>query len=236
MKKRYEIIAVRHGQSQWNLENRFTGWANVPLSENGMREAKSAGKLLCALGYDFDLVHTSLLKRAIKTSWIILEELGLEALEEKKFWRLNERHYGGLSGKDKNEARKEFGEEQVHIWRRSYDTPPPENKDWQEEIAQISPLRNHYDDCNLELALRGESLKDTFLRVVPYFENHLKVDIVSKKRVLISAHGNSLRALIKYLCEISDEKITELEIPTGVPISISLDPETMKASEYQFLN
>jgi 2,3-bisphosphoglycerate-dependent phosphoglycerate mutase len=213
------LVLIRHGQSAWNLENRFTGWWDVDLTPQGEEEARLAGELLGARGYDFDLCFTSFQTRAIKTLNIALEAMGRLWLPVEKHWRLNERHYGGLTGLNKAEMIAKAGEEQVHIWRRSFDVPPP-------LIEAGSPfdLANDRRYAGVEVP-RTESLKDTIARVLPYWEQKIAPALKRGERVLISAHGNSLRALVKHLSGIRDEEIASLEIPTGQPIVYELDDE-----------
>jgi 2,3-bisphosphoglycerate-dependent phosphoglycerate mutase len=220
------LVLVRHGQSAWNLENRFTGWWDVDLTEQGEREARAAGALMKERGIDFDLCFTSFQTRAIKTLHLALEEMGRLWLPEEKDWRLNERHYGGLTGLDKNETRARHGDEQVHIWRRSFDIPPPlpeEGSPW---------------DLGKDARYKGvpipqtESLKDTIARVLPYWEARIVPELKAGKRVLISAHGNSLRALVKHLSRIPEDEIASLEIPTGQPIVYELDEGLDEVERY----
>lgn len=214
-----KLILCRHGQSIWNAKNLFTGWADVNLSEQGRNEAITSGKKIKDQGIEIDIVYTSLLKRAIKTTYHLLNESDQLFIPIIKSWRLNERHYGGLQGLNKNDAREEFGEDQVHIWRRSYDTPPPK---------QNKEQRNSYlNDRKYELLDRrvmpeSESLKDTLVRVIPYWNDQISQQLLDDKTVLVSAHGNSLRALIKYLEDISDEAIVNYEIKTGAPLIYEL--------------
>ncbi len=220
MEAKYKLVLVRHGQSTWNLENRFTGWTDVGLTEQGIAEAHSAGQILREQGYTFDIAYTSVLRRAIKTLWIILEEMGLEWIPVVRAWQLNERHYGALQGLNKAEMAVKFGEEQVKLWRRSYDVPPPA-LDWDDERHPRFDRR--YADLTPEQLPATESLKITLERVLPYWNSTLVPTIQSGKRVLIVAHGNSLRALVKHLDNISDQEITELNIPTGIPLVYELD-------------
>lgn len=212
-----KLVLIRHGQSQWNLENRFTGWVDVELTETGIKEAHRAAQLLKAAQISFDRIYISQLKRAINTAEIILTDLQLEKLPIIKDWRLNERHYGALQGKNKQETASEFGEEQVHIWRRSFNTPPP----------LLATADNSH-------GVRGESLEMTCQRVLPYWNEIIAKD-VKEKNILIVAHGNSLRALMKHLFKISEEKIPELELPTGVPILCQLDDQ-LQGIDYQFMS
>lgn len=226
---KYKLVLVRHGQSVWNLENRFTGWTDVDLTAQGMDEARNAGKLLKEGGYDFDLAYTSVLKRAIKTLNIIQEEMGLEWIPVIRAWQLNERHYGALQGLNKAEMAAKFGEEQVKIWRRSYDVPPPA-LDWDDERHPRFDRR--YAGLKPEQLPATESLKITLERVLPYWHSDIAPSILSGKRVLIAAHGNSLRALVKYLDNISDAEITELNIPTGIPLVYELDADLKPVKSY----
>jgi 2,3-bisphosphoglycerate-dependent phosphoglycerate mutase len=216
----HQLVLLRHGESQWNRENRFTGWRDVPLSEKGQVEALVAGKRLREKGMQFDVAYTSVLKRAIKTLWITLEELDLMWIPVIRDWHLNERHYGALTGLDKSETAARHGEEQVLVWRRSYDIPPPayaaddpENPARDRRYARLAP----------EQIPRSESLKDTVARVVPYWEKELAPRVRSGERLIIAAHGNSLRALVKHLDSIADDKIVSLNIPTGIPLVYELD-------------
>jgi len=220
------LVLIRHGQSAWNLENRFTGWWDVGLTEQGEEEARLAGELLGARGYDFDLCFTSVQTRAIKTLNIALEVMGRLWLPVEKHWRLNERHYGGLTGLNKAEMIAKAGEEQVHIWRRSFDVPPP-------LLEPGSPydLANDRRYAGVEVP-RTESLKDTIARVLLYWEASIAPALKRGERVLISAHGNSLRALVKHLSGIPDEEIASLEIPTGQPIVYELDDQLNEVERY----
>jgi 2,3-bisphosphoglycerate-dependent phosphoglycerate mutase len=220
------LVLVRHGQSAWNLENRFTGWWDVDLTAQGEAEAKAAGELLAAKGLDFDLCFTSVQTRAIRTLHIALRAMGRLWLPEEKHWRLNERHYGGLTGLDKAETAARHGDEQVHIWRRSFDTPPP-------DMAAGGPYDLAGDRRYAGIAIpRTESLKDTIARVLPYWEERIAPALKSGQRVLIAAHGNSLRALVKHLSHIPDDEITGLEIPTGQPIVYELDDGLAEIERY----
>jgi len=227
----YKLVLARHGQSTWNLENRFTGWTDVGLTEQGMAEAHEAGRLLREEGYTFDVAYTSVLKRAIKTLWIVLEEMGLEWIPVYRAWQLNERHYGDLQGLNKAEMAAKFGDEQVHIWRRSYDVPPPALELVDERHPKYDP---RYADLTPEQVPATESLKITLERVLPYWHSTLAPAIKSGQRVLVAAHGNSLRAVVKYLDNISDEEITGLNIPTGVPLVYELD-EDLKPIKHYYL-
>jgi len=223
-----KLVLLRHGESQWNRENRFTGWTDVDLSEAGIAEARAGGRQLKAEGYAFDIAYTSVLKRAIRTLWIALDELGQMWLPEVKDWRLNERHYGDLQGLNKAEMAAKFGEQQVLVWRRSYDTPPPALKADDPRYEGQDP---RYAGVKVP---RTECLKDTVARVVPYWESTIAPSIRSGQRVLIAAHGNSLRALVKYLDNISDEKIVQQNIPTGMPLVYELD-EQLKPLKHYYL-
>jgi 2,3-bisphosphoglycerate-dependent phosphoglycerate mutase len=223
------LVLIRHGQSAWNLENRFTGWWDVDVTEKGAEEARAAGLLMKEKGLDFDLCFTSLQTRAIKTLHLALEEMGRLWLPVEKDWRLNERHYGGLTGLDKAETAAKHGEEQVRIWRRSFDIPPP-------PIEPGSAYDLSGDRRYAGIAVPStESLKDTIARVLPYWEARIAPALRDGQRVLISAHGNSLRALVKHLSGISDEEIASLEIPTGQPIVYDLD-ESLAATDRYYLS
>jgi 2,3-bisphosphoglycerate-dependent phosphoglycerate mutase len=223
------LVLIRHGQSAWNLENRFTGWWDVDITEKGAGEALLAGELMAAKGLDFDLCFTSVQTRAIKTLDIALEAMGRLWLPVEKHWRLNERHYGGLTGLDKAETAAKHGDEQVRIWRRSFDVPPP-------PLEPGSPydLSSDRRYAGVEVP-RTESLKDTIARVLPYWERRIAPALRDGQRVLISAHGNSLRALVKHLSNIPDEEITGLEIPTGQPMVYELD-ERLEAVDRYYLS
>lgn len=218
----YQLVLLRHGQSQWNLENRFTGWVDVDLSEKGIEEARAAGKLLKEAGMMFDVTYTSVLKRAIRTLWLATEELDALWLPQHRAWELNERHYGALQGLDKKESVREFGEAQVHQWRRGYAIRPPAMNDDQAKTQELDP---RYAEARKMLGAvpRCESLDDTLKRVLPFWKQTLAPQIQAGKRVLIAAHGNSLRALVKHLDGVSDEAISELNIPTAVPLVYHLD-------------
>ncbi len=225
----HKLVFVRHGQSIWNLENRFTGWTDVGLSEQGIEEARSGAALLKEGGYTFDLAFTSVLKRAIKTLWIILEEMDLMWIPIYNSWRLNERHYGALQGLNKMEMVERYGPEQVHIWRRSYDVPPPPLDPSDERFPGRDP---RYATLAPHELPRTESLKDTLARTLPYWHETIAPAIRSGKRVLVVAHGNSIRALVKYLDNVSDQEITELNIPTGIPLVYELDDELKPIRHY----
>ncbi len=225
----YKMVLLRHGQSTWNLENRFTGWTDVGLTELGAQEALTSGQLLRDNGFTFDVAYTSVLKRAIKTLWIVMEAMELEWIPVYRSWRLNERHYGALQGLNKAEMAEKFGEAQVKIWRRSYDVPPPplewddpRHPHFDRRYAGLSP--NELPNC--------ESLKDTVARMLPYWHSTLAPAVKSGQRVLIAAHGNSLRALVKYLDNISDQEIPELNIPTGIPLVYELDSDLKSITHY----
>lgn len=220
------LVLIRHGQSTWNLENRFTGWWDVDMTAKGEAEAKAAGELMAAKGLDFDQTFVSLQTRAIKTLNIALEAMGRLWLPVEKDWRLNERHYGGLTGLDKAETAAKHGDAQVHIWRRSFDVPPPVLDDGSE--FDLSKDRR-YDGIAIP---RTESLKDTIARVLPYWDERIAPSLKDGQRILISAHGNSLRALVKHLSNIPDDEITSLEIPTGQPIVYELDADLNATDRY----
>ena len=223
------LVLIRHGQSAWNLENRFTGWWDVDVTEKGAAEARAAGELMAAKGLDFDQTFTSLQTRAIKTLNLALEAMGRLWLPVEKDWRLNERHYGGLTGLDKAQTAEKHGDEQVHIWRRSFDVPPP-------PIEAGSEFDLSGDRRYAGIAVPAtESLKDTIARVLPYWEGRIAPALKDGQRVLISAHGNSLRALVKHLSGISDDESTGLEIPTGQPIVYELDAG-LNATDRYYLN
>jgi|SRR5688572_6252068 len=219
------LVLLRHGQSTWNQENRFTGWTDVPLSELGVEEARAAGRILRSEGYVFDFAFTSLLKRAIKTLWIALEEMDRMWIPIHNTWLLSERHYGVLQGLNKKETVARHGEEQVQIWRRSYATPPEPLKIDDERAPHRDPRYASIDPASLPLT---ESLKDTVARVLPYWESTIAPMVRSGQRVLIASHGNSLRALVKKLDNISDEKIAEVNIPTGIPLVYHLSDDDLK--------
>jgi len=227
----YKLVLIRHGESIWNLENRFTGWTDIDLTPTGVSQAISAGQLLKAEGYDFDLAYTSVLKRAIHTLSYCLDALDRTWLPVVKSWQLNERHYGGLQGLNKAEMAKQFGDEQVLLWRRSYDTPPP-------ALADDDPRSERHDPRYAQLRADQipltECLKDTVARVVPFWTESIAPAILSGKRVLLSAHGNSIRALVKYLDNISDQDIVSLNIPNGVPLVYELDAQ-LKPIRHYFL-
>jgi len=227
----YKLVLIRHGESEWNKENRFTGWTDVDLSEKGLLEAKEAGALLKKEGYSFDVAYNSVLKRAIKTLNLVLEEMNLLWIPVIKSWRLNERHYGALQGLDKAETAAKHGDAQVKIWRRAYDIAPPA-LDIQDERHPAKDDR--YKDIPSKDLPATECLKDTVARVLPFWNSDIAPAIKSGKKVLIAAHGNSLRALIKYLDSIGDDEIVELNIPTGTPLVYELD-ESLKPIKHYYL-
>ena len=227
----YKLVLIRHGESIWNLENRFTGWTDIDLTPTGVSQAISAGQLLKAEGYDFDLAYTSVLKRAIHTLSYCLDALDRTWLPVVKSWQLNERHYGGLQGLNKAEMAKQFGDEQVLLWRRSYDTPPPALADDDARSERHDP---RYAQLRADQIPLTECLKDTVARVVPFWTESIAPAILSGKRVLLSAHGNSIRALVKYLDNISDHDIVSLNIPNGVPLVYELDAQ-LKPIRHYFL-
>ena len=227
----HKLVLIRHGQSQWNLENRFTGWVDVDLSPRGIEEAQRAGQSLADGGYQFDIALTSLLKRSIHTLWIVLRELDQVWLPVEKDWRLNERHYGALQGLNKAEMTQLHGAEQVHRWRRGYAVRPPQMEAKDTEVLRADPKYQI-----IKSVPTTESLADTFERVVDYWETVVRPLILSNKRVLISAHGNSLRALVKYLDNVSDEEITSLNIPTGIPLVYRLDDQLKPVEHFYLAN
>lgn len=225
----YKLVLVRHGQSTWNLENRFTGWTDVGLTDQGRAEAHAAGKLLLEGGYSFDIAYTSVLRRAILTLWIVLEDMQLEWIPVVNAWQLNERHYGALQGLNKAEMAVKFGEAQVKLWRRSYDVPPPALELSDERHPRFDP---RYAELTPEQLPATESLKITLERVLPYWHSTLAPMIKTGRRVLIAAHGNSMRALVKYLDNVSDKEIPELNIPTGIPLVYELDDDLKPIKHY----
>ena len=242
----HKLVLIRHGESEWNKENRFTGWKDVDLSDKGKEEAHAAGKLLKAEGFTFDLAYTSVLKRAIRTLWIILDEMDLMWIPETKSWMLNERHYGALQGLNKAETAAQYGEEQVLMWRRSFDLPPTPLEDTDERYLGKDP---RYSTIEPGKFPKSECLKDTVARVVPYFESEILHRVKEGKRLIVAAHGNSLRAVVKYLDGISDTDIVNLNIPTGIPLVYELgddmkpqksyylgDQEAIKAAEQAVAN
>ena len=225
----YTMVLLRHGESVWNKANLFTGWTDVPLSEKGVEEARAAGRLLAEEGYTFDHVHTSLQLRAIQTANLTLEEMGLSWLPVTRHWRLNERHYGALQGLNKKETAEKYGKEQVFEWRRSYDVPPP--------ALEIDDERHprhdrRYADLAPDVLPATECLKDVVARMLPYWHDRLVPDIRAGQRLLIAAHGNSLRALVKHLDGISDDEIPGLNIPTGIPLVYQLDERFARVDSY----
>lgn len=227
----YKLVLVRHGQSIWNLENRFTGWKDVDLTENGREEAKKAGKLLKEAGFEFDVVYTSVLKRAIRTMWTILDEMDLMHIPVNRHYRLNERHYGALQGLDKAETAAKHGDDQVKIWRRSFDIPPPPLEDGDERLPHNDA---RYAEIDQNMLPRSESLALTIDRVLPYWTDVIVPSLKAGKQPLVVAHGNSLRALVKYLDDMTPEAILGLNIPTAVPIVYELD-ENMRPIKREFL-
>ncbi len=225
----HKLVLVRHGESTWNKENRFTGWTDVDLSEKGRDEAREAGRVLSEAEYEFDLVYTSVLKRAIRTMWIALDEMDRMWLPVRNSWRLNERHYGALQGLNKAETAAKFGDAQVKLWRRSYDVPPPALEPTDERYPGREPRYAGLSGDELPLC---ESLKDTVARFLPYWHQEIAPTIREGKRVLVVAHGNSLRALVKYLDDVSDEEIVGLNIPTGVPLVYELDDDLRPIRHY----
>lgn len=229
----YKLVLLRHGESEWNLENRFTGWTDVSLTPKGVTEASSAGEILNKYGYKFDIVYTSVLKRAINTMKICLDKMELKDIVKNYDWRLNERHYGKLQGLDKSETAKKFGEKQVLIWRRSYDSSPP-------ALEKKDKRHPRFDKKYLKLKLsqipNSESLKQTEKRFMPLWEKAIKTKILSGKNILIVAHGNSLRALVKHLDKLSNEEILKINIPTGIPLVYELDYQLNSLKNYYLGN
>ena len=226
-----KLVLLRHGESQWNLDNRFTGWTDVELTDHGRAQAQKAGRLLKEGGYTFDKAHTSVLKRAIRTLWIALDEMELQWVPVDRAWQLNERHYGALQGLNKSETAAKFGEEQVLIWRRSYDIPPPPLEP--SDSRHASHDARYAGNKPHELPLT-ESLKDTVARFLPYWQQFIAPEIKAGKRVIIAAHGNSLRALAMYLENLTEAEVLKLNIPTGVPLVYELD-ENLKPLKHYFL-
>ena len=218
----YQIVLLRHGESAWNKENRFTGWTDVDLSEQGIREAHRAGQVLKKEGYSFDLAYTSVLRRAVRTLWIALDELDLMWIPVVNSWRLNERHYGALQGLNKAETAAKYGEAQVKVWRRSYDVPPPALEKSDDRYPGKEPRYAGLSQQELPLT---ECLKDTVARFLPYWHGTIAPSIKAGRKIIIAAHGNSLRALVKYLDNVSEADITELNIPTGIPLVYQLDDQ-----------
>lgn len=227
----YKLVLIRHGESQWNLENRFTGWTDVDLTDKGREEATAGGVKLREEGYTFDVAYTSVLKRAIRTLWTVLDQMDLMWIPVVRTWRLNERHYGSLQGLNKSETAAQHGEEQVKIWRRSYDVPPPPLT---EDDERHPCHEKRYADLSKDELPATECLKDTLERVLPYWESTIVPDIKAGKNVLIAAHGNSLRALVKHLDGLSEEEVLKLNIPTGIPLVYELD-ESMKPIKNYYL-
>jgi 2,3-bisphosphoglycerate-dependent phosphoglycerate mutase len=227
----HKLVLIRHGESEWNKENRFTGWKDVDLSEKGLKEAYTAGKLLKQEGYTFDEAYTSVLKRAIRTLWIILDEMDLMWIPETKSWMLNERHYGALQGLNKAEMAAKYGEEQVQKWRRSFDIPPGPLEADDPRYLGNDPRYASIEPANFP---KTECLKDTVARVVPYFQYEIAPKIKEGKKLIVAAHGNSLRALVKFLDNVSDDQITQLNIPTGIPLVYELD-EQLKPQKHYYL-
>ena len=227
----YQLVLLRHGESEWNKENLFTGWRDVKLTEQGDREARDAGRTMKEDGFAFDVAYTSVLRRAIKTLWLALEEMDRMWIPVHNHWRLNERHYGALQGMDKKKAVAEFGEEQVHQWRRSYAVPPPPLDTSAPDYPRHDPRYAGLSDAELP---RSESLKDVLARVMPYWEKAIVPELRAGRRVIIAAHGNSLRALLKHLENVSDEEIVDINIPTGIPRAYKLDSH-FKAADARYL-
>ncbi|WP_210544723.1 2,3-diphosphoglycerate-dependent phosphoglycerate mutase [Rhodoferax sp. PAMC 29310] len=227
----YKLVLIRHGESTWNLDNRFTGWTDVDLTPTGIEQAQAGGRLLKADGYEFDIAYTSVLKRATRTLWHVLDEMDRTWLPVVKSWRLNERHYGALQGLNKGETAKKYGDAQVLIWRRSYDTPPPA-LEATDPRCERSDLR--YAKLTPDQVPLTECLKDTVARVMPFWEDALAPAIKAGKRVVVAAHGNSIRALVKYLDDISDDDIVGLNIPNGIPLVYELD-ENLKPIRHYYL-
>ena len=225
----YKVVLLRHGESDWNRENRFTGWTDVDLSELGQKEAKAAGQLLKKEGYTFDQAFTSVLKRAIRTLNLALDEMGLLWIPVQRSWRLNERHYGALQGLNKAETAAKFGDDQVKVWRRSYDIPPPPLEKTDERFPAFDP---RYADVPRAALPATECLKDTVARFVPYWQDVIAPSIKAGKKVIVAAHGNSLRALVMYLDQIDQQAIVELNIPTGIPLVYELDDELKPMRHY----
>ncbi|KAJ8013766.1 hypothetical protein DPEC_G00033200 [Dallia pectoralis] len=230
----YKLVLIRHGESNWNQENRFCGWFDADLSEAGEREAKRGGQALKDAGYEFDVCYTSVLKRAIRTLWLCLDSIDQMWLPVHRTWRLNERHYGGLTGLNKSETAAKHGEAQVKIWRRSFDVPPP-SMDPDHDFYTIISKDRRYGDLPEELLPSCESLKDTIARALPYWNDEIVPQIKQGKRVLIAAHGNSLRGIVKHLEGMSEEAIMELNLPTGIPILYELDKNLKPVKPMQFL-
>lgn len=228
-----KLVLVRHGESIWNKENRFTGWTDIDLSEKGIEEARNAGKTLKNLGYTFDVAYTSVLKRAIRTLWLILDEMDLMWVQIYNTWRLNERHYGALQGLNKAEMAARYGEEQVFIWRRSYDIQPPPLDPDDERYPGRDPRYKNLSPAEIPLT---ESLKDTVARFMPFWHETLAPALKSGQKILISAHGNSLRALVKYVDNIPDSEIVNVNIPTGIPLVYEMDDDLKPIRHYYLGN
>ena len=226
-----DLVLLRHGESAWNRENRFTGWTDVDLTPRGAEEARRAGRLLAEAGHSFDVAYTSLLKRAIRTLWLVLDEMDSMWIPVHRSWRLNERHYGALQGLDKAQTAAEYGDGQVLVWRRSYATPPPALESGDERHPRRDPRYAALSDAELPLA---ECLRDTVARFLPFWHERIVPDIEAGKRLLIAAHGNSLRALVKHLDGVSDDAIVGLNIPTGIPLVYRLD-EDLNAVSREYL-
>lgn len=227
----YKLVLLRHGESIWNKENRFTGWTDVDLSEKGIMEAKNAGLTLKSEGFSFDIAYTSVLKRAIRTLWITLDQMDLMWIPIHNSWRLNERHYGSLQSLNKSQMASQYGEEQVLIWRRSYDIRPPALTKDDQRYPGTDP---RYANLKIEELPLTECLKDTVARFLPYWHETIALAVKSGKKVIVAAHGNSLRALVKYLDNVSDEAIVQLNIPTGIPLVYELD-EYLKPIKHYYL-
>jgi len=225
----YVLVLLRHGESIWNKENRFTGWTDVDLSDKGIEEAKKAGQLLKQEGFAFDIAYTSVLKRGIRTLWIVLDEMDLMWIPVFRHWRLNERHYGALQGYYKSEMAKKLGEEQVLTWRRSYDVPPPALKTSDPRYPGNDPIYKDLDPKDIPIT---ECLKDTVERFLPYWHETIAPVVKSGKKVIISAHGNSLRALVKYLDALSEDEVVNLDIPTGIPLIYELNDQLKPIKHY----
>jgi 2,3-bisphosphoglycerate-dependent phosphoglycerate mutase len=224
-----KLVLLRHGESVWNKENKFTGWTDVDLSEKGMAEAREAGKVLKKEGYIFDIAYTSVLKRAIRTLWFVLDEMDLMWIPIYNSWRLNERHYGALQGLNKSEMARKFGEDQVLVWRRSYAIPPMALEKKDSRYPGNDPRYKGLPEKDIPLT---ESLKETVARVMPYWKDNIAPELKSGKKIIIAAHGNSLRALVKYLDNISEEEIVKLNIPTGIPLVYELTKDLTPIKHY----
>jgi 2,3-bisphosphoglycerate-dependent phosphoglycerate mutase len=227
----YKLVLIRHGESTWNLENRFTGWTDVDLTPTGVAQAQNAGRLLKAEGFQFDVAYTSVLKRAIRTLYLALDEMDATWLPVVKSWRLNERHYGGLQGLNKADMAKQYGDEQVLIWRRSYDTPPPVLEAHDPRSERSDPRYARLDPAQVPLT---ECLKDTVDRVMPFWNESMAPAIKAGKRIVVAAHGNSIRALVKYLDNIGDDEIVGVNIPNGIPLVYELD-DNLKPIRHYYL-